>query len=560
MESGTPHSGTQISLTSYQNLLDQFQQICGQFQILSLQRPIEACRSLLKQNQPIDIAVLGQFKAGKSSFINSLLGKPILPVGVIPVTTTITRLQFGPKERAVVRHFDGKETEIGIGEVEDYTSEARNPGNQKNVEVVDVELPSLEKFSGLRLVDTPGLGSIFKYHMQTSENWLPEVGTAFLSISADRPLAEDDLELIRGLRQHTPKIVLLLTKADLLTPEQQSEVIQFFKTALQREFRQEFPIFLFSTRLKTEEWKECLEKEIFQQISMNRAEEFKKILRYKIQSLGKGTLSYLEIALKTSLQADMDREGLRKTILDERVNYDLVQQELSLIARENAGETRGLIMKRLEDLHLASLNNKMVAKLAEELPSWKGNLWKLTRRYEEWLRETLSQELEQISQIEHKHFFGTLKKTHAGLTRSLGMFRNLLAQNVEKVLGVKLAEADWKIDVLEPTQPDIKTSRTFDYHFDLIWFVIPMFVFRPLIEKHYFNQISNQVMVNLSRLAAQWEERINKTIESMRKQALKYVQEELGTIEALLSRAQGQTDQIRRTMDEIGSQIKSLSA
>ena len=78
------------------------------------------------------------------------------------------------------------------------------PSNQKNVEVVDVELPSLEGYAGLRLVDTPGLGSIFKYHMETSENWLPEVGAALLAISSDRPLAENDLQLIRDLRRSIP--------------------------------------------------------------------------------------------------------------------------------------------------------------------------------------------------------------------------------------------------------------------------------------------------------------------------------------------------------------------
>ena len=65
-------------------------------------------------------------------------------------------------------------------------------------------------------------------------------------------------------------------------------------------------------------------------------------------------------------------------------------------------------------------------------------------------------------------------------------------------------------------------------------------------------------MVNLSRLAAQWEDRINKAIDGMKKQALKYVQDELATIESLLSKAHGQTDEIRRTMDELKGELKQL--
>jgi GTP-binding protein EngB required for normal cell division len=540
-------------------LLVRIQETCSRFQIKSLNRQIEACQNLLHQDQLIDVAILGQFKAGKSSFLNSLIGKPILPVGVIPVTTTITRLQYGSRERVLAHHFDGKEEEADLNAVEDFTSEARNPSNRQSVEWVDVELPALERYVGLRLVDTPGLGSIFRYHMETSANWLPEVGAAMVAISADRPLAENDLQLIRDLRKHTPKIVLLLTKADLLSTEQQKEVIQFFRTALQREFHEEFPIFLFSTQVDTERWKQRLENEIFRPLSANRAEEFQSILGHKVRSLGKGCLSYLEIALKSSLQADQDRDQLRRQILDEKVNYELVREDLAMIVRVNAQQTRELVKNYLEKFHEARLKKKMVEKLGQEMPSWKGNLWKLTRRYEEWLQETLAEELEPISRNDHRHFLGTLKKAHSSLSRSLEAFRTLLNQNIEKVIGLKLAEAEWKIEVTEPHQPDIKTSRTFDFHFDMIWFLIPMFIFRRLFERHYLNQVPGEVFVNLSRLAAQWEERINKAIEGMKKQALKYVQDELGTIESLLSKAHGRTDEIRQTMDELSRELEQLS-
>jgi GTP-binding protein EngB required for normal cell division len=539
--------------------LSRIREICDQFHIVSLKRQIEACESLLQQDQLIDVAILGQFKSGKSSFLNSLIGKPILPIGVIPVTTTITRLQYGKRERAIVRHFDGQQIEMDIGAIEEVTSEARNPANQKNVEVVDLELPSLEKYPGLRLVDTPGMGSIFKYHIETSENWLPEVGTALVAISSDRPLAENDLQLIRDLRKHTPKIVLLLTKADLLSPEQQKEVVLFFRTALQRELHEEFPIFLYSTRRETERWRERLENDIFLSLSTHREDEFKKILQHKVQSLGKGCLSYLEIALKTSLQADLDRDQLRKQILDEKVNYELIRQEITLVVRENSEQTRELIQNYLEKSHQPRLKKKLVELLLKEMPSWKGNLSKLTSQYENWLKETLAEEIKQISNTEHKHFFGTLKKAHASLSRSLEAFRSLLNQNIERVLGLRLAEAEWKIEVLEPSQPDIRISRTFDFHLNLFWFLIPMFIFRRLFERHYLNQLPNIVVVNLSRLAAQWEKGINGAIEEMKKQTLKYVQEELATIESLLSRSYGQTEEIRRMIEELKGQLERVA-
>jgi len=557
------HTPQRSSLTHIQNasghLLDDVRGICRQFQIVSLNRQIEACEGLLTENPPIDVAILGQFKAGKSSFLNSLIGKPILPVGVIPVTTVISRLTCGEKEKAVVSFFDGRRSEVDIHHLDDYTSEAKNPSNQKNVEMVDIELPALKDYAGLRLVDTPGLGSVFKYHIETSENWLPEVGTALLAVSADRPLSENDLQLIRELMQHTPKIVLLLTKADLLSTEQQGEVIRFFEETLKRELNREFPIFLYSTRIDMEQFRDRLEAGLLFKLSLNRDFEFRKILQYKMQSLLKGCLGYLDIALKSSLQADRDRDGLRKQILDEKVNYDLVREELFIIGRENQRQTRILIMNYLDQLQKL-LRDKVKGRLLEEMPAWQGNLWRLTRRYEEWVADTMTEEMRRISKTEHRHFYGTHKKAHASFSRSLDAFRSLLGQNIEKVLGVRLAEADWKIEVSEPEHPDIKAVRPFDYHFDLIWFLIPMFIFRRLFEKNFLSKIAHEVEANLSRLAAQWEDRINRSIEEMRKQALKYVQDELATIDALLSRTQGQSEEIRRLILELEGKSGQLKA
>ena len=85
---------------------------------------------------------------------------------------------------------------ISLEELGAYISEAENPSNSKDVDVVDIELPALEEYPGLRLVDTPGMGSIYRYHKDVAENWLPEVGAAILAISSDRPLSEHDLQLI----------------------------------------------------------------------------------------------------------------------------------------------------------------------------------------------------------------------------------------------------------------------------------------------------------------------------------------------------------------------------
>ena len=548
-------SNCQINVSDIHNLLQTIHDARDQFQLVSLSRRLEAAQSLLEENPPIDLAVLGQFKAGKSSFINSLLGRSILPVGAIPVTTAVTRLQYGEKERLLVRHFNGTTTEAPLISIGEFTSEAKNPSNEKNVAIVDIELPSLHKYAGVRLVDTPGLGSIFKYHEATSESWLPAVGTALLAVSSDRPLSQHDLELIRELTSHTPNIILLLTKVDILSADQQKEVMNFFRETLQRELHRILPVYLYSTKSNTDEHKERIEQDIFQTISANRDFEFLRILRYKTLSLSQSTLDYLNIALKTAMQADQDRESLRRRILNEKVNEELMREELGIISREHQRQTRPLIESCLAPF-LIPLVKKVRGKLEREIPSWRGNLWKLSRRYETWISETLAAEMRLLSKNEHHHFLGSLKKTHAGLSRSLEAFRKFLRDNIENVLGVKLAEVDWKIDVVEPDHPDIAFTKSFDIHLDLIWFLIPMFIFRRIFEKHFIAGAPKEVEINLSRLAYQWEKSVNNAIYAMRLQAVNYVHEELATMEALLARTNGHADDIRQLI----SKIEELSA
>lgn len=542
---------------STDSILNTVQQVSEEYRIVSISRNIEACKDLLAKNPFIDVAILGQFKAGKSSFLNSIIGKPVLPVGATPVTTVITRLRYGPDEGATVTFLDNRQSRISLDGLESFISEAQNPANEKNVEVVDIELPHLQNYEGLRLVDTPGLGSVFKYNTEISQEWLPEAGMAIVAISSDRPLSESDLALIRDLTEHTPKVILLLTKVDLLSPEQQKEVVQFFKNTLKRELNKDFPVLLYSVVAETEIHKRWLDR-LLLALSRNRGSEFEGILRHKVRSLLKSTLGYLEIALKTSRQSDHDRAALKKLILDEKVNYDIVRSELSLIARENKLQTRDLIASYLDNNHRASLTKKLRAVLTEEMPAWKGNLWKLTRRYEQWLMETMTVEMDFLSKTEYKHFLGSLKRAHAGISRSVMLFRNLLDKNIEKVLGITPSGIEWNIAVAEPNHPDIAFVRPFDFHFDLLWFLFPMCLFRKVFERHFQKLLPGTVEVHLSRLAYQWEVRINKTIDEMENHAMEYVRDELSTIDALLSNMEPQAERISAVINELKAELETM--
>ena len=140
-----------------QQALDLGSEVVERYGLSSLRLLLASCRSAFAQ-QNITVAIVGRFKAGKSSFINDFIGRSILPVGVIPVTTVITEIRFGPTEKAEVHFLDGQKKELPLDEIGSYVSERENQENRKRVAAIKVELPSLAQFRGLTFVDTPGLG------------------------------------------------------------------------------------------------------------------------------------------------------------------------------------------------------------------------------------------------------------------------------------------------------------------------------------------------------------------------------------------------------------------
>ena len=106
----------------------------------------------------------------------------------------------------------------------------------------------MERYSGIRFVDTPGLDSVFEHNTDASMEWLPNVGLALVAVGVDPPLSQRDIELIRNLSRFTPNISLLLTKVDLLDESERVQVLEFVRTQLARYWDGSVPVFPYSVR------------------------------------------------------------------------------------------------------------------------------------------------------------------------------------------------------------------------------------------------------------------------------------------------------------------------
>src|ERR1700683_1731785 len=110
--------------------LDLAAEIAARYRISALSGLIASVRASAAQDD-IGVAVLGRFKAGKSSFLNHFLGRSFLPVGVVPVTAVVTEIRYGSREEARVHLHDGREIVVPLDAIARYVSEKENPENAK---------------------------------------------------------------------------------------------------------------------------------------------------------------------------------------------------------------------------------------------------------------------------------------------------------------------------------------------------------------------------------------------------------------------------------------------
>lgn len=181
------------------------------------------------------LAVLGQMKRGKSSLINALLKADILPTGILPVTAIITEIRYGEAARAtIVYSTGGLREEVPISTLSDYISEAKNPGNRKQVGSVEIAYPSPFLKYGIVLIDTPGIGSTHAHNTETTERYLTQIDAGILVLSVDPPITEIESRFVSDIKTEIPKLFFILNKTDIASQDQITEMVRFLNDELHR--------------------------------------------------------------------------------------------------------------------------------------------------------------------------------------------------------------------------------------------------------------------------------------------------------------------------------------
>ncbi len=174
------------------------------------------------------IAVVGKANRGKSTLINAVLGRSddmVAPIDKLPASSAITRFRNG-LEKAIVLYQDGSAENIPYSRIREFVTEEGNPGNRKNVAMLEVEgaFPHLPR--QVDIVDTPGAGSIHEHHDALLHGFIPSADAVIFVLTARMPLDQDELVLLKEIKAaDVKKIFFVLNKIDESEPRDIEDAI-----------------------------------------------------------------------------------------------------------------------------------------------------------------------------------------------------------------------------------------------------------------------------------------------------------------------------------------------
>jgi GTP-binding protein EngB required for normal cell division len=207
------------------------------FEALGAREAAERCQALVVQlaEDRFNLAVVGQFKRGKSSLMNAILGRELLPTGLLPLTSAITTLCYGSKQRVMLqRQGFAWEQEVPLAQLEAYITERGNPGNEKGLVEARVELPLPFLRHGLHFIDTPGIGSARHENTATTYAFLPHMNAVIFVTSVEAPLSEAEESFLLDIRGQVRQLFLVVNKIDMLDPTGREEVLGYIHTRVEQ--------------------------------------------------------------------------------------------------------------------------------------------------------------------------------------------------------------------------------------------------------------------------------------------------------------------------------------
>ena len=271
------------------------------------------------------LVIVGEFNAGKSAFINALIGAPVMPEGVTPTTAVINLLRFGETET---------ETMLPDG-------------------VIERTFPA-DFLEEITVVDTPGTNAIIREHEVLTQRFVPRSDIVLFVTSADRPFTESEREFMEHIREWGKKIVVIINKVDMLRDAASREqVVTFVRENIERLLGFKPEIFAVSALL-AQQAKAIAERNPQEQDRLWTASQFEPLERYVIETLDEEGRIRLKLLNPLGIAEHLADRYLRATsdrllvLNDDLTTIDNIERQLALYQDD---------MRRQFTYHLTRIEN-----------------------------------------------------------------------------------------------------------------------------------------------------------------------------------------------------------
>lgn len=171
--------------------------------------------------------MLGEFKRGKSTFVNALLGTPLLPMNILPETATINAIMYNDKPMLSVVRMDGsqEEGEVSYEYLQQFSASNSNDEALKSIKYIKIGYPLDLLKNRIVLVDTPGVSDLNQQRCDITYQFLPKANAVIFLLDANSPLKKSEKEFIEtelfplGIRD----IIFLANKYDCIDEEEDGD-------------------------------------------------------------------------------------------------------------------------------------------------------------------------------------------------------------------------------------------------------------------------------------------------------------------------------------------------